>query len=298
MAQAEDSFYSSSITNCVFNAFSSYTAIMLNSLTIHAMRKTSTLPNPLKTLLLSLAVSDLGVGLIVQPYYILFMAKQLQSYDHQDSGYYFVAGFLSFATFLGVLSLSMDRFLSVHLHLRYQELVTHKRVVAVVIVTWVFSAFLSLISLWYHVVLIAIAAAIIFGLCIVCTTVVYCRIYFIVRRHRNQMRALVLQQLAQNGEMENAARLRKSAISAFYVYLVFLVCYLPEYCRFVAHICGTPIILQGFQLYTFTLMFLNSSLNPVIYCWRMRHIRRAIMDILRNIYQKLLNKATSAGWVS
>ena len=175
---------------------------------------------------------------------------------------------------------------------------THNRVVAVVIVTWVFSAFLSFISLWYQVVLIAIAAAIILGLCIVCTTVIYCRIYFIVRRHRNQMRALVLQQLAQNGEMENAARLGKSAISAFYVYLVFLVCYLPEYCRLVAHICGTPIILQGFQLYTFTLMFINSSLNPVIYCWKMRHIRHAIMDILRNIYQKLLNKAAAAGWVS
>ena len=121
MTQAEDQFYSSSIANCVFNAFSSYTAIMLNSLTIHAMRKTSSLPKPLKTLLLSLAVSDLGVGLLVQPYYILFMVKLLWNNDHQDSGYYFVAGFLSFATFLGVLSLSMDRFLAVHLHLRYHN---------------------------------------------------------------------------------------------------------------------------------------------------------------------------------
>ena len=250
MTQAEDSLYSSSIANCVFNAFSSYTAIMLNSLAIHAMRKTPSLPKPLKSLLLSLAVSDLGVGLIVQPYYILFMVKELQKNDHQDRGYYFIAGFLSFATFLGVTSLSIDRFLAVHLHLRYQELVTHKRVIAVVIVTWMLSAFLSLISLWYQVLPIALMVAILFGLCIICTTTVYCRIYFTVRRHRNQMRALLSQQLAQNGEMENAARLRKSAVSAFYVYLVFLVCYLPEYCRLVAHICGTPIISQSFQLFT------------------------------------------------
>ena len=46
----------------------------------------------------------------------------------------------SLASFLGVVAVSVDRFLAVHLHLRYQELVTHKRVVAVVISVWVLSA--------------------------------------------------------------------------------------------------------------------------------------------------------------
>ena len=50
------------ISNCVFNSFLSYTAIMLNIVTIYAMRKTLSLPKTLKTLLLSLAVSDIGVG--------------------------------------------------------------------------------------------------------------------------------------------------------------------------------------------------------------------------------------------
>ena len=69
MNEAEP-LYSSSIFTCEVNAFSAYTATMLNILTIHAMRKISRLPKPLKTLLLSLAVSDLGVGLLVQPLYI------------------------------------------------------------------------------------------------------------------------------------------------------------------------------------------------------------------------------------
>ena len=46
------------------------------------------------------------------------------------------------------MTVSVDRSLAVHLHLRYQELVTHKRVVAAVISVWVFSAFISLIMLW------------------------------------------------------------------------------------------------------------------------------------------------------
>ena len=78
MKEAKDRLYSTYIANCVLNVFSSYTAIMLNILTIHAMRKTSSLPKTLKTLLLSLAVSDLGVGLLVQPFYIALLVKLLQ----------------------------------------------------------------------------------------------------------------------------------------------------------------------------------------------------------------------------
>ena len=63
------------IANCVFNNFLSYTAIMLNIVTIHAIRKTSLLPSSLKTLLLSLAVSDVGVGLLVQPFSISLLVK-------------------------------------------------------------------------------------------------------------------------------------------------------------------------------------------------------------------------------
>ena len=49
----------------------------------------------------------------------------------------------SSALFFGVMALSADRFFAIRLHLRYQEIVTHKRVVAVVISIWHFSAFLS-----------------------------------------------------------------------------------------------------------------------------------------------------------
>ena len=55
----EGGLYSSYVMNWILNAFLSYTAFVLNIVTIHAIRKTSSLPRPLKTLLLSLAVSDL-----------------------------------------------------------------------------------------------------------------------------------------------------------------------------------------------------------------------------------------------
>ena len=50
-----------------FSRSLSYTATMLNIVKIHSIRKTPTLSKNLKTLNLSLAVSDLGVGLLTQP---------------------------------------------------------------------------------------------------------------------------------------------------------------------------------------------------------------------------------------
>ena len=117
--------------------FLSYTAIVLNIVAIHAITKTSSLPKALKALLVSLAVSDVGVGLLVQPFCISVLFKWLQ----QSNLSYFTykafstsGGFFSTDSFFGaVVLISLDRFLAIHLHLRYQELVTHKRVVAVVI---------------------------------------------------------------------------------------------------------------------------------------------------------------------
>ena len=122
MKEAKD-LSSSYIANCVLNAFLSYTAIMLNSITIHAIRKTSSLPKPLKTLLLSLAVSDLGVGLIVQPLYIACLVMEIQQNNENNQSFnatsiaYRITSLIStFASFFGVESLSADRFLAIHLH--------------------------------------------------------------------------------------------------------------------------------------------------------------------------------------
>ena len=65
------------VVNCVFNAFLCLTTIVLNIITIQALRKTSSLPKTLKTLLLSLAASDLGVGLLVQPLYVAILVMEI-----------------------------------------------------------------------------------------------------------------------------------------------------------------------------------------------------------------------------
>ena len=281
MASAED-LNLTLVVNCFFNAFLSFTAIVLNIITMQALRKTSSLPKTLKTLLLSLAVSDLGVGLLVQPLYvaILVMEKNSTAYPTVKLARSIQSKTLVFASHFGVFALAVDRFLAIQLHLRYQELVTHKRVVAVVISFWVFSASISFLSP-------DIMRAVIVVVCVITTGLLYCKIYASVRHHTNQIHrdALQVQQATQNEDMANAARLKKSSLATFYVYFVYLVCYLPFSCVSFAKTVNeeTPLLSHLFDI-SLTLVYLNSSLNPLIYCWKMRHIRQTVMDILRNIF--------------
>ena len=279
------------IANCVFNAFLSFTAITLNIVTIIALRKPLTIPRALKILLLSLAVSDLsGVGLLAQPFYITGLVMlikentQTLTFEITRNIFYSTGIFLAYATFFGVVALAAERFLAVYLHLRYQELLTNKRVVAVVIWIWIISAILMLLSIWIPNVATIILVAV-ESVCYLTTAFFYFKIYLAVRHHSNQIHVLQAQ-LAQNneGDMTNAARERKTAVGTFYVYLVFLFCHLPSTCGRIIYIStGPSTMLLKFGLYANTLIFLNSSLNPLIYSWKMRHVRHAIMEILRNI---------------
>ncbi|XP_066030417.1 histamine H2 receptor-like [Pocillopora verrucosa] len=278
------------ITNCIFNNFITHTSIVLNIVTIYAIHKTSAMAKTLKTLLLSFAFSDLAVGLFSQPLYTFFLVKCLQL-DNLNCDTYqvlIISGYLfSTASFFGVVAVSVDRFLAVHLHLSYQELVTHRRVVVVVIGKWLCSAFVSLITLWGLPGTRDLIGSVVAAFGFIVTFVVYTRIYFTVRRHKKQIHSMQVQEVAHSDEIKNFIVLIKSTVSLFYVYLLLLICYLPFFiCSAVIRILGSSIASKHFFLYSLTLIFLNSSLNPVIYCWKMRHVRHAIMDILRKMSRK------------
>ena len=286
-------FYSTLVANCFFNAFLLFTALVLNIITIQALRKISSFPKPLKTLLLSLAVSDLGVGLLVHPLNIVHLVMNIEQ-NTNNRLYIMVykaklisSHLLCAASFLGIIALTVDRFLAIHLHLRYQEFVTHKRVVTVVISVWVWCSCFSLFALNRALEnVVAIITTTIGAVCLTTTGLIYCKIYSIVRHHTNQIHALQLQPVGQNqnGELANAARLKKTALATFYVYVVFVVCFLPFLCVKVAYqIYGESELRLHLFYYSMTLVYLNSSLNPLIYCWKMRHIRQTVMDILRNV---------------
>ena len=275
------------ITNCIFNSFLTHTAVVLNIAIIYAINKAASIAKPLKTLLLHLAFSDVAVGLFAQPLYISLLVKWLQIETPSCDVYLMLSiyGYVFISTsFLGMVAVSMERFLAVHLHLRYQELVTHKRVVYMVISIWVYSTFVSSVTLWglrSTRDAIGLASA---AIGFILTFVLYIKIYLTVRRHKNQIQSMQIREEAQSDEMKKFAALIKSTISIFYVNLVFAICHLPFHiCSVGFRIYGSSTTLKKFNLLSLTLIFLNSSLNPVIYCWKMRQVRHTIIDILRKM---------------
>ena len=256
---------------CVFNAYLSYTATMLNIVAIYAIRKTLSLPKNLKTLLLSLAVSDLGVGLLVQPMYIAKIMDFQQNNATNDTDNVIYLAFLTpvnlfiFASLFGVTALCADRFLAIYLHLRYQELVRNKPVAAVVVSIWVTSALSSLIRFFIPKNIMYVSFVIINSACIITATSLSVKLYLTLRRHINKFQ---VQQVAQNDQVESVQRKKKSAMASLYMYLVFIVCYFPDICVLIiiASISEPTIDVKQLQFYTLTLVFLNSTLNPLIYC--------------------------------
>ena len=277
------------LTLCVFNAYLSYTATMLNIVAIYAIRKTLSLPKNFKTLLQSLAVSDLGVGLLVQPMYIANIIDSQQNNATNDTDNFIYLALLIpvnlfiFASLFSVTALCADRFLAIHLHLRYQELVTYQRVAAVVASIWVSSALISLIRLFIPKNIMYVSFVIIMSACIITATFLSVKLYRTLRRHINKFQ---VQQVAQNDQVERVQRKKKSAVASLYVYLVFIVCYLPNICRlFITATIPEPRIdVKHLSFYTLTLMFLNSTLNSLIYCWKMKRIQHTIVGTLRNLF--------------
>lgn len=277
---------------CVLNLVFSFVAVLGNFLVIHALWKASLIPPTIKTLFLSLAISDLAVGILSQPMFgviIAVMLRRLSNGQHNFAlfcptvltvCYYFMFG-LSFASFLNVIIITLDRLLAVRLHLRYQELVTLKRLIIVLVALWITSAIGTSIFIFVPQGS-RLTGAVIDFLGIILTTVVYIYIYKVVRFHRNQIRC---QFQVQNRQGLEITRQNKSAYNALIVYVVFVACYLPLFTAFI--LLTVENFRSSFLVYdhvSIFFAFLNSSLNPLLYCWRYREIRVNVKNSLSNIF--------------
>ena len=144
---------------CVWD-FAFYLVTSLgNILVIRALFKASSITANVKKLFLSLAFSDLGVGLVSQLMAGIIYAVILNTASKEDYNLTPLCStvinlncslffFLCAASLLILTTIACDRLLAVSLHLRYQELVTSKRVTIVLISIWLTSCITALIYIF------------------------------------------------------------------------------------------------------------------------------------------------------
>ena len=277
--------------------FLSITATLGNALILFALRNVSSIHPPTKLLFRCLAVTDLCVGLLGQPLYVYvrYITKYL------DIGniivelvyvYVFIIYVLLSVSILTSAAISVDRLLALLLGLRYRHVVTLCRVRVIMACFWfiaVFNASLAcvasiqfrfkvLLASWY-----AFLALIIVS--IVISTLSYAKIFFTLRHQQAQVQNHVQpEQSSRVRSVLNIARYKKTVYSVAWIQFVMLACNGP-------YIVMTFVLNFGNVVYSTEIeiahrffscvFFLNLSLNPVLYCWKIKDVRQEVKNIIR-----------------
>ena len=282
---------SSILAFCVLQFTFSLVATLGNLLVICALIKASTIPANVRKMFISLAFSDLAVGLLLQLMDAIIYAVVWKMASRGDnltflcptvlSVHSYFVYFLIAASFLNVTVIAGDRLLAVSLHLRYQELVTTRRVTTVLVSVWIISCIFPILYILFPKE-IEMVTAVIYLIGYVLTTMAYVRIYKIVKYHQNQIYS---QNQLQNAQIREAVRQRKSAYNSLFVSAVFLACYFPFFpCTILYKTNSSEISFLVAQVASVFLICLNSSLNPIVYCWRYREIRQSVKSTVKKLF--------------
>ena len=279
------------------NIFLSIFATLGNVLILVALRNVSSIHPPTKLLFRCLAITDLCVGLLCQPLYVYVWCITISL----DIGsrivelayvYAFTIGVLVAVSILTSAAISVDRLLALLLGLRYRHVVTLCRVRVLIACVWfiavsnaslfrvariLFHDKLELASLW------TLRAFTIFS--IIVSTFSYSTIFFTLRHQQAQVEDHVQpEQSSRVRSVLNIARYKKTVYSVAWIQFAMLACYGPYIVmaflwrfRIKDYFTESMIANKVFGC----LIFLNSSLNPVLYCWRIKDVRQEVKNTIR-----------------
>ena len=259
-------------------------AFLGNFLILVALLKVSSLHPPSKVLYSCLATTDLLVSIVSQP----FIAIYWMSLVHEEwylcrlayKAAYITTYALCLVSLLTTAAISGDRLLALLSGLRYRQIVTLKRTYFMVATIWVLFVVAVLsyildyrIDMWY--------SRIIIPSCLIFSVASYTKIFCVLSHHQAQVQGLIQQQQNQPNVL-NMARYKKAVYGALWVQLALVGCYLPigisgiviassnTYSSNLIVTCGCALVL----------VYFNSALNPVLYCWRISEMRQAVRQTI------------------
>ena len=271
------------------NIFLSITASLGNVLILVALHKVTSIYPPTKLFFRCLAVTDLCVGLVVQPLFVTIMLAPFTNMDVNALNYVIEANRVSAFNLCGVslltsAAISVDRLLALLLGLRYRHVASLRRVRVVIFSFWLIAGSNTAISrLWGRkiggVFLIPINVTLSVATSIFCYTRIHLRL-------RNQVELLNNFPQGQRNEGRfplNIARYKKTVATVLWVQLAFVACYAPIGITTALTFIGIESHVVAFFTSN-SLVYFNSTLNPILYCWKIKEVKKEVKDTLRQLY--------------
>ena len=130
------------------------------------------------------------------------------------------------------------------------------------------------VIVWYMIVVLSISLA---------TSISsYTKIFFSLSHHQTQVNDNVQQ--PNKTDKLNIARYRKAVSTALWLQFTLVACFLPRGIQLV-FLTKTELSPSAFLVHqsTIALVYLNSSLNPILYCWKIDEVRQAAKEIIRQV---------------
>ena len=272
----------------VINTFLSITGFLGNTLILVALRKDTSIHSSSKLLYRNLAITDLCVGIIVEPLYVAHWTSVVNKrwdicyYTYLTA--YFPSVTLCSVSLVTLTAISVDRLFALLLGLRYRQVVTLRRTRSIVIGGWIVSIVGASTS-FLNILIVSLYVHIGTAFCLVTTICAYTKIFMSLRHNQIHVQNHVVQGRSSQANTLNIARYRKAVYSALWVQVTLVICYLPYSIAVALTPQGRlPLSTYLARQFTVTLVFLNSSLNPFLYCWKIREVRQAVKETVQQLY--------------
>ena len=274
-----------------FNVLLAICSSLGNILILIALHKETSLHAPSKLFLRSLAITDLLVGVISEPLTITYWMSAVRK--RQDDCYNalftsFIASYLLCGmSLLTLTTISVDRLLALTLGLRYRQVVTVKKACAFVIMFWIVSITCSAmyaqnvrITIWYSHIVIPVS--------FFTSVSSYTKIFWELHHQEIQVRGNIIQREQSSNSSSaalNISQYRKGVSGVIWLQVAVAVCYLPHgIITALWTYSGQSSAISVLRQLTLALVYFNSTLNPLLYCWKISEVRQLLKELLRRSF--------------
>ncbi|XP_073771291.1 trace amine-associated receptor 13c-like [Danio rerio] len=267
-----------------FSLLSAWT-VFLNLLVIISISHFKKLHTPTNMIILSLAVADLLVGLVVMPVEAIKLTETCWYFgDTLCDLFMIIMGLTVSASLCNLVIIAVDRYVAVCHPLIYPQKITSTKILISISLCWFCSltynagyfisgryfkinqspgtcygkCFLVISFSW-------VFTDLLFSFLLPCTLIItlYLRIFYVVHQQ-----VKIINSMMKGGNLEASVKRKsesKAALTLGIIVTVYLLCYIPFYILCMLSVTGTTIISSTTMTFLVWTLYINSSVNPLVY---------------------------------